>query len=251
MSMQSHFPLRSRIATLISMALLMLGASAASALPALFDPAGGFLDTNLGGLPGYTIDSSVPFLDAGDVLGGGPYPVDLTGSTDVCILFGDSTCRANTAGVTGAYSVLITAQISAINTPEITGPFTLLLTGLASGSAYSTSDLTVDLNPVAPVGLDTSGVPGFGFDGTFSSLLRVTDETFSTTEPYYFLGSMVELGGASLPDSVTWKIDVAVAPPPGVSVPQLTVNAIPIIPEPGTALLMGLGLAGLASVKRR
>ena len=52
--MQPKHPMQSRIVALLWLVSLMMGAGAATALPALYDPAGGFLDTNLGGLPGFS-----------------------------------------------------------------------------------------------------------------------------------------------------------------------------------------------------
>jgi len=52
-------------------------------------------------------------------------------------------------------------------------------------------------------------------------------------------------------DSVTFKFDLEAGTVLNF-VPGFTVNAIPeVVPEPGTALLMGLGLAALARTARR
>ncbi len=217
---------------------LLLGAGPAFALPADFDPIFGFDDANLGGLPTITIGAEDAFLTAGE-LGMGTSDVDLTGSTNVCILFGDETCRANTLDVTGAYSVIMTLTVSAVNTDQISGPFTLFLSGLAIGGAYAPSEVSVELNPTLPTSLDTTAVPGFVWNETFTSFTRINDVALAP-DVYDYIGWNVNVG-----DSVTFRYEVSTAP--GVrGTPQLTANATGVVPEPSTALLMGLGLAGLA-----
>ena len=221
---------------------LVLSAGPALAIPANFDPTFGFDPANLGGLPTLVMGAEDSFLGAGEA-SSGPFDVDLTGSTDVCILFGDETCRASTAGITGAYSVLVSLTVSAVNTSEIAGPFTLLLTGLA-GTTYGTSEVVVELDPVVPTSLDTGAVPGFVWNDSFTPFFRITDTTFDPTL-YEYLGWVVNVG-----DTVTFQYDV-LTPPGARGAPQLMANAVPIVPEPGTALLMGLGLVGLAVSGRR
>jgi len=219
---------------------LILGAAPAMATPAGFDPVFGFDGDDLGGLPSINMGPSDPFLGAGE---GAGLDVELTGSTDVCILFGDDTCRANTLGITGPYSVLVTLTVSAINTPEIDGPFTLFLTGLF-GNTYSTDEVVVELNPVVPGALDTAAVPSFIWGASFDPLVHVVDNG-APPNTYHYVGWQVMLG-----DSVTFQYDVLESPA-GRGTPQFMANATTIVPEPGTALLMGLGLIGLATGSAR
>jgi len=225
---------------------LVFGAGPALALPAALDPSGfGFDDTNLGGLPGWSFDLNDGFLAAGEA-GTGSYDVDVTGSTDVCILFGDETCRASTLGITGPFSVIVTLSVSAVNNPAITGPFGLFLSGVMSvpGSEYGTSEVVVELNPTVPAGLDTTAVPGFVWNGGFTSFSHLVYDEFDPFL-YDYIGWAVNVG-----DSVTFRYDVLTAPE-GRGAPALMGNATTVVPEPGTALLMGLGLAGLAAAGRR
>ena len=198
-----------------------------------------------------TIDASVPFLRAAEGIGA---DVEFTGSTDLCILVqASSICQPTVSiGQLGPVSFLVTLTISAINTPEITGPFTLLLTDLitAGDPAYSKSDVSVDLNPPAMPGLDTNAVnfsldPNNGVNG-FDPFVVVRDEEFINDDLIrHYLGWTVELG-----ETVTFKYDVASGPILSAT-PQLLLNAIPVVvPELGTALLMGLGLAGLGFAGR-
>jgi len=233
--------------TALLLATVFLAAAPVAATPAYMDSTFGFLEDGLEGLPSGTIDGEDSFLSAGEGAGAGApgLDVELSGSTNLCIFTASSpTCQGDTTGITGAYSALMTITVSAINTLEIDGPFTLLLTGLAPGS-YAASEVTVELNPTVPAGLDTSGIEGFGFEAFGHSV----DETYAPGTLYHYIGWRVEQG-----DTVSFRYDVSTAP--GIrGAPQLTANAVPrsvgVVPEPGTALLMGLGLAGLAIGKRR
>ena len=219
---------------------LFMTAAPALATPANFDPFYGFESAGLEGLPSFNFDST-SFLGAGEA-GGSPVDVELRGSTDVCILFGDSTCRADTAGITGAYSVIVSIEVSGINTELIGGEdFTLFLSGVTG--AYAPGEVQIELNPVVLVGLDTSAVPGFEFDGSFDTYSHLV-YTSGSGSTYDYIGWNTRLG-----DRISFQYDVLTAPG-SRGTPQLTANATAVVPEPGTALLMGLGLAGLASVNR-
>jgi hypothetical protein len=231
---------------LASLAFLLVAlgvaASPAAATPAQFDPVFGFLEAGLEALPVGVMDGSDDFLEAGES-GMSGLDVELTGSTNLCVFTASSpTCQSNTEGITGAYSALVTITVSAINTPEIDGDFTLFLSGLAPSGSYAADEVTIALDPTLPDGLDPSGIPGFGF----VSFGHVVDETFAPGTTYHYIGWQVSLG-----DTVSFRYDVSTAPA-GRGAPQLTANAIARpIPEPGSALLMALGLAGLAMGKRR
>ena len=219
---------------------LFMTAAPALATPANFAPAFGFESAGLEGLGGFAFDSTTPFLTAGET-NGATLDVELSGSTNVCILFGDSTCRANTAGITGAYSVLVSVEVSAVNAQSIDGAFTLFLSGLTG--AYAPGEVQVELNPVVPVGLDTSAVPGFAFDGSFDTYSHLV-YTSGSGSTFDYIGWNTTFG-----DRISFQYDVLTAPGTR-GTPQLMANATAVVPEPGTALLMGLGLAGLASVNR-
>lgn len=243
--MQRQISIRTAAARFALLVGLILGAGPALALPANFDPVFGFDDTNLGGLPTLTIDIEDPFLGVGDA-SGGTFDVDVTGSTDVCILFNDETCRANTLGITGSYSVIMTLTVSAVNSSDIQGPFTLFLSGLASGS-YAASEVAVELDPTVPTALDTTAVPNFVWNGGFSSPIVRVNDVADSPNIYDYVGWTV----AGVNDSITFQYDASVAPGTR-GTPQLMANATTaVVPEPGTALLMGLGLAGLAAAGRR
>ena len=244
--MRRKLSMRRAVARIALLTGLVFGAGPALALPAALDPSGfGFDDTNLGGLPSWSFDLSDGFLAVGEA-GTGGLDVEVTGSTDVCILFGDETCRATTQGITGPYSVLVTLSVSAVDNPLINGPFSLFLSGVMSvpGSEYDTSEVVVELNPTLPTSLDTTAVPGFVWNGGFTAFSHLV---YDELDPflYDYIGWAVNIG-----DSVTFRYDVLTSPD-GRGTPALLANATTVIPEPGTALLMGLGLAGLAATGRR
>lgn len=237
----------------------LLFAVTASAVPANFDSTGiGFVPSpEISALPGFTVDLSTPLYAAGDPSGGGSFEVDFSGSAagEVCILSSASpnACQADLSGVTTPYSALVTLEISAINTSGIVGPFTLALTmldlGTGTGNEYDASEVSIALDPTAPMPLDTTAVPGFDFDGTFDPFVRIQDLACSNSGGNCnYLGWTI--GGGLVGESVTFRFDMSTAPN-GRDSPRLLFNAIPVVvPEPGTALLMALGLAGLSAIGR-
>jgi hypothetical protein len=239
---------------------ILFGAASASAVSASFDSTGtGFVEsTALLGLPTASIDLSTPLLSAGDTATGFSFDVDFTGSAggQVCILAASSpgACQSDLVGVTGAYSALVTLDISAINSGLITGPFTLAISQLQlmspGGDVFSPSEVSIALDPTAPMGLDTSAVdPGFVFDGTFTPFVRIEDSAcMNSAGTCSYLGWTIDApGGDPVGQTVTFRFDVSTAPA-GRDTPQLLFNAVPVVvPEPGTALLVGLGLLGLAT----
>jgi len=217
----------------------LLAAAPAAATPAILDPIFGFEENSLEGLPIGVMDERDNFLSAEEAGGVPPIDIVLLGTTDLCIFTASSpTCQADTGGITGAYSALVTFTVSAINTPDVSGPFTLFLSGLAPGE-YTNQEVTIELNPTIPDGLDTSGIPGFGFE----LMGHIVDETFAPAPAYHYVGWRAQLG-----DTISFRYDVSTAPG-SRGTPSLMANAIarPIVPvpEPGTGLLVGLGLAAL------
>lgn len=236
----------------LSSAVALMGALAmalpAMATPASFDNSFGFDSVGLEALPSGQYSGDL--LDAGAPGTSSNLAVELSNSTDLCILAaGSSSCQATTAGIGGAYSVLVTIGVTVLDTNAIQGPFTLMLTSTAGISGYARNEVQVELNPTAPAGLDTSAVPGFSFGGSFNPFVRIEDTTFATSGVVYdYIGWNVTDG-----DTVSFRYEVLTAPN-GRATPQLTANALPfivVVPEPGTAILMGLGLAGLAASSRR
>lgn len=242
--------------TTLSLLAVVLVVSPAAAVPANFDSTGvGFIpSTDVLGLPSATIDINVPLLTAGDTSGGSSFDVDFTGSSggDVCILAASQpgVCQADLVDVTTAYSALVTLEISALNSSDITGPFTLVLTMLdlnAPNANYAADEVSLALDPMAPSPLDTSAVPGFNFDGSFNSIVRIEDQAcLNSGGNCNYLGWTV----AGLGDTVTLRLDMSMAPD-GRNSPRLLFNAVPlVVPELGTALLMGFGLTGLSLAGR-
>jgi hypothetical protein len=245
------------VVTAAFLGAVSLGATSAAAVPANFDSSGvGFIPSpTISSLPGFGIDLSTPLLSAGDPSGGGSFEVDFSGSAggEVCILASGSpnACQADLVGVTTAYSAIVTLEISALNTGEIAGPFTLAITMLdlnpSSGDVWTAGEVSIALDPTAPMPLDTQAVPGFNFDGTFDPFVRIEDVACGNSGGCTYLGwTIAAPGGDPIGQTVTFRFDVATAPA-GRNTPKLLFNAIPVVvPEPGTIVLMTLGLVGLS-----
>jgi hypothetical protein len=231
-------------------AALLLSSTSQAASARFADSRWGFDPTTTSTLPGKTMDETNPLLAAGDPTvpprpGDPVLDIGLSGSTDLCILFESSVCRPDIAGVTGPYAVLMSLTVSVLNPSAVDGPFVVLLTGM--DDAYDASEVTIALDPTVPSDLDTSGV-NFDFTG-FTPFVTIRDETYDHAGSefiYQYIGWDVSDG-----DTVTFRYDVSVAPGPRAPV-ALTANAVDltVVPEPGTALLMALGLAGLAASGR-
>lgn len=228
-------------------ATVFLAAAPSAATPATISPVFGFNSAGLEGLPTGTMNGQDGFLAAGEVGFPGALDIELMGTgSGLCVFTASSNaCQGNTAGITGAWSAYVTFSVSAVNPAEIDGPFTLFLSGLDPAGAYSASEVTVELDPTLEPGLDVSGIPGFDL----RSFGRVIDETDAPVAIYDYIGWQAQVG-----DTITFRYDVSTAPgsrgTPGFLANGISRVILPI-PEPGTSLLMGLGLVGLALAQRR
>jgi len=214
----------------------------------------GFVPQDLMGLSQLRLVEGDLFLDAADPVAPdlpAPPAVELIGTSHLCVLAqGSSTCRVDASEIATPYSAIVSFEVNVLDPSIGADPFTLLLTGV--GEMDAPNLLRVALDPTLPVGLDRSAVPDFVFDpsngvGGFDVPIAVRDEIDAAEGAiHYHLGFTVQDG-----DRVTFQLDAdasgAVQP-----TPQLLANATPVVvPEPGTALLMGLGLLGLSWAGRR
>lgn len=233
------------IVVALSIAGVVFGATEGTAAQARFATGFGLDPSGLGGLPVASIDVSTPFLTAGEAGSAPGLDIELSGSTALCVLASNSNvCRAANPPLSGAFSVLVSFTVHE-NDPSITGPFTLLLTSLVGGLGYAPADVAIELAPVAPANLDTSAVPGFVWGGSFDPFVHVRDLS-ATPTIYDYIGWTVQEGSR-----VTFRYEL----PSGLkggAYPAFTANAVPlVVPEPGAALLLALGLASLAAGRRR
>ncbi|MBW2501224.1 MAG: PEP-CTERM sorting domain-containing protein [Deltaproteobacteria bacterium] len=245
-----------------------IGLAPAVGLAARFQEAGangfqvGFVsDAEIEALDDFVIDDvSVPnFITAGVDPGSA-----VVLSQSVCILpTGGNVCETS-AGGASTVGAIVTWEITSIDTAEIETPFTLMFTGLVSPleqptpeTGYLSSEVDIGVNVAAPPGLDTSRTPGVELDPSsptgFDPFVLVRDETFGTgSAADLYLGWTVVAG---VGDKITFFFEVDPLREDMEKVPyapQFRIAAIPVVvPEPGTALLMGLGLASLTWSRRR
>ena len=244
-------------------------AGSATALPASFDPTFGFVETNLDTIAGpLTMNGESVFAQAGRAgsLPGGLDPAVVIGSPtdDICILAAsDNVCRPALSGVdnggqaydiTGPFSVIVSAEIMAADPATFGGePFSIFVSGIAPPSstteAWGIDEVQVELQPTVPPGLDTSEVPNFPFPGSFPALTHIRDTTLE--EQFGVIYNYVAFANVNVGDVITLRYEVTTGRGDRLFRPELMLNATNVVPEPGTALLMGLGLAGLAAGGRR
>ncbi len=234
---------------------LALAVGPAAATSARFSSTGfGFVPEDLAGLQQLRMGESDPFLTAADPIAPGlpaDLAVELIGTSNLCVLAqGSSACRVNADGITTPYSAIMSFEVNVLDPLLLNGPFTLLLTSI--DLADDPNVVRIALDPTLPAGFDSSAVPAFVLDpsnglGGFDVPIAVRDETFAAQNVIYdYLGFTVQDG-----DRVTFRIDVDAAGSVQPT-PQLFANATPVVvPEPGAALLMGLGLIGLSWAGRR
>ncbi len=228
--------------------LAIAAALPTATLAASFGADVGFDPTTLGGID-LAIGSDVELVDANDLMGSGTTDVQIDGSFDLCILVGASTTCDSSAfvGDSAPVTFLVTLTVAAINNPDISGPFTLILRDLNPSPGYPRSAITVDTDYAAIPNFDPNG---FDFDAShgingFDPFIVIQDSV-ADDDIRYYLGWTVMLG-----DSVTFRFDLEEGTIRS-DLPFFEFSAIPVtVPEPGTALLMGLGLAGLCTAGRR
>lgn len=238
------------VAGMLIAAAVLLATAPVTAIQASFDSTGiGFDPSDLAALPTATIGMTTEIFYAADPVKaaelGIVLDVALTGTATACVLTaGSSVCQSDLTQFLGDYSAIFTIDIDVLNVQDLPGEFTLVLFGMqltdeTTGAViYDASEVLVDLDPAD---LYAADIEGLGFDRIFDPFVRVQDSLCSNAGGICnYIGWTVEDG-----DSVSFRYDSISTQ--GRNAPVLLFAAIPIVvPEPGSALLMGLGLIGLA-----
>lgn len=186
------------------------------------------------------------------------------GYATISATFGASTIGAATIPLTGTQAVFDTAPAGLVTFDfDSTGPHVIPLTGILTGTSITLSNLQVA--PGVPyTNFSVTGGPttynfvvgGVDVTGTaaLSGLINSGPSPVGFTNPT--LAGQIQLGTGTLAlNGITIGVVPVPAFPPFFAGGNVTVKAdivfTGIVPEPGTAVLLGAGLAGMGAAGRR
>ena len=158
-------------------------------------------------------------------------------SLSQCILLTPGGLCQDTAPLGSSYTSIATVSFDPASLPQPIPDKGLLffLSGLSGAPAYSTDAVSIVLDP-API-------PGF----VFTPLETIVWSPPAADQSFYYLGFRLFPGQLE----ATLRYDVSAQLAGGTPALETNASYVFVVPEPATALLVGLGTLGLSMVRRR